>query len=970
MIFVLYSYIDMMNKGYVQYLLLPLLLVCVLIGCIQQTRPESGQSANEELKSFQFADPDLAATLIASEPNIISPVDICWDPDGALYVAEMTGYPVTTGKGAIKKLKDLDGDGFYEHMSVFAGDLDFPSSVMYFNQGVLVADAPHIYYLQDTDLDGKADHREILITGFTKGNEQYLVNALQWGLDNWIYAANGRNGGTLTYADGQGKTVVNNRDIRFNPSKKKIETITGLSQFGLAMDNWGNRFISLNHRFARQVILEEHHLDRNPALAPHTVFDTYQSEHDRRVFTLLKGTMRFNRDPVGYFTSLSGVTAYRGHLLGPGYETSFFAGESVQAAIIHRSMVSNGVPFAAQNPERGKEFMVSTDDWFHPVNFANGPDGALYVVDFYRKFVEHPEWVHQDKGEGIDWNIGEQHGRIWRIAHRDATLDYRELKPELHQASTEELVQQLSHPASWRRDMAQQLLVEAQKREAAPFLEAILQKGKLLGRLHALWVMDGLGLLTDKHILDALNDDNDRIRVQGIRLAEKNIKSSHSQPLITKLSSLAREQNALIRFKAILALGGLDDVQIRSALINSFVQFGDDWTRLALLSSTADWSRPFAQAILNFYGKTNPDSSDISFLRQVGNMVAHDHADQHQSQWISDLQNVGETRKTADIPMLAGYLNARKSNGHKIPKLPTPFVTRLSKLITNSSPQLAKCGTELLAYGASHNAHPRLMDIALNAKDNQVRISAIHTIAALNNYKLYEALLKQITSMDPGVRKALIASALASHEAGSSLLQAIENKEIKLTEVPEEIRQGLMAHSNEELKNRALRILGSAVHKDRQIVIDQYLASIGNQTVDLNNGAEIFATNCTTCHAVHGEGGLLGPDLTNIGTRSDEVLITSILDPSRMVSYELKLHVIVTKTGEVYSGTVSSETISSKTIKSPGGEEYTVLKRNIEKETVTEQSIMPEGYERIIDEQDMADLIGFLRQPVPLEPIQ
>ncbi|MEL6254358.1 MAG: PVC-type heme-binding CxxCH protein [Bacteroidota bacterium] len=294
------------------------LVFTLLVSCSQKNLDIHSPSTEEA--TFLLADPELEISLIASEPDIISPVDMTWAPDGALYVVEMTGYPVIEGKGKVKKLTDRDGDGKYTMESTFVDNLNFPVSAMYYQGGILVADAPHIYFFLDTDNDGVADQKEIFITGSVAGNQQQRANSLQWGLDNWIYGANGRAGGSLRYGDDTTRVTIDSRDFRANPKQQKIEAISGFSQFGLAMDNWGNRFTSYNHRFARQVVLEEQHLARNPALTTSAVFDTYQSEHDRRVWTLLTGTMRFNRDPIGYFTSLSGLTAYRGELLGPVYD--------------------------------------------------------------------------------------------------------------------------------------------------------------------------------------------------------------------------------------------------------------------------------------------------------------------------------------------------------------------------------------------------------------------------------------------------------------------------------------------------------------------------------------------------------------------------------------------------------------------------------------------------------------------------
>ena len=380
------------------------------------------RSPEAELKSFRLADPNLRIELVASEPDVESPVAIAWTPDGSLFVAEMPGYPTTENTGRIKKLSDPDGDGRYTLVSVFADDLNFPNHIMPYRGGILVTDAPSIYFLEDTDGDGVADRRETIFSGFKPGNEQLRVNGLYWGLDNWIYGANGRSGGSVTGARQTEPVAIDGRDFRFRPDLSAFEAITGLSQFGLGHDDWGNRFTTWNHRFARQVMLEQRHLERNPTLNAYALSDTSQSEHDRRVHTLVLDTKRFNRDPVGYFTSLSGLTANRGPGLGPDYRRSFFAGASAQAAVVHRKMDYSGVALKAINPDSEREFIASTDGWFHPVNFSNGPDGGFYLVDFYRSLVEHPQWAHEDKREGVDWELGREYGRIWRIYNPDIRL--------------------------------------------------------------------------------------------------------------------------------------------------------------------------------------------------------------------------------------------------------------------------------------------------------------------------------------------------------------------------------------------------------------------------------------------------------------------------------------------------------------------------------------------------------------------
>ena len=938
-----------------------LIITAILLHACQQDNPGPPYSPQQEQASFVFADPDLTISLVAAEPDINSPVDMAWAPDGTLFVVETPGYPVTDNTGIIKRLTDTDGDGRYHLDAIYATDLNFPNSIMWYQGGLLVTDAPDVIFLKDTDNDGKADHREVILTGFDPENEQLRVNGLYWGLDNWIYGANGRSGGVIRYADELDSTSIDNRDFRFNPVSKDFEAISGMSQFGLAQDDWGNRFITINHRFARQVMLEERHLARNPSLAVEAVFDTYQSEHDRRVYTLTEA-VRFNKDPIGYFTSLSGLTVNRGHLLGEDYIGDFFAGESVQSAVIHRRMANEGAIFSASDTHKGVEFLASEDDWFHPVNFSNGPDGAFYMVDFYRKFVEHPEWANDDRREGVDWKLGEGNGRIWRITHKDSPWDASRMNPEMLELSVEDLVNQLKDPAGWRRDMAQQLLVEDNKKQAAPYLVGLLKDDHPITRSHALWTLQGLGLLDEPQIIQALDDPIAQVKVQGIRLAEMHL--DQSLALRTKVETLALDQDQMVRYYAILALGSTDMEATQEALINATVAYRDHWTRIALLSASAGWAGEFSRSLLaNGEQLGTSDESDLEFYGKLGQLVAANEQGSENT-WIVDISRQQTFPGLERLAFITGYLESKVSQGNSLPRLAPQIFEHAIALAQDDLQNRAVLGITLLKFSESDRVLGELNRVVATAPSNEIKIAAINTIARLDRTDMSDHLFQNLEQYDPEVRKALINSSIGSEASAKSLLQAIQNNSIAATEIPEELRYALMNHSLETMRDLAAEVLGSSVDPNRQAVVDKYLASLGNQMVDLSHGASLFTTHCSNCHAINGEGGLLAPDLTNIGSRPDEVLLVSILDPSRMVSYELRLHVIVTNAGDVYSGTISAETVSSLTIRQPDGQEHTILRENIKQNTMTGQSIMPEGFERLISEQDMASLIGYLRQPV------
>ena len=231
--------------------------------------PGKPLTPQQALSSFYFADEELAIELVASEPEVVSPVAIAWDADGRLFVAEMLDYPNATNGGRIKLLEDRDGDGRYERATAFAEKLPFPNGVLPWNGGVLVTAAPDILFLKDNDGDGRADERRVLLTGFGEGNQQLRVNGLFWGIDNWVYGANGRSDGEIQRTDKTGSRTVSLRgkDFRFHPDSGEFEVIAGRSQFGATPDDWGNRFLSWNTIPIRHEVLPERYLNRNANLA-------------------------------------------------------------------------------------------------------------------------------------------------------------------------------------------------------------------------------------------------------------------------------------------------------------------------------------------------------------------------------------------------------------------------------------------------------------------------------------------------------------------------------------------------------------------------------------------------------------------------------------------------------------------------------------------------------------------------------
>ncbi len=449
------------------------------------------RSPREALAAFKLADPTLAIELVAAEPEVTSPVAIAWDEDGRLYVAEMIDYPAAPVSGRIRRLEDRDGDGRYEHAIVFADKLRMPNGVLPYRGGVLVTAAPDIWYLRDRDGDGRAELRQVVLTGFGEGNPQLRVNGLALGLDNFVYAANGRSEGEVrSPRDPPAKGVsIRRRDVRFMiaPSEDAdqplsataIQGIAGFSQFGLAHDDWGNRFPSWNTVPVRHVVLEQQELDRNPYLAEtSSVASILDLGDGGRIFAISPAQARFNRESVAYFNASCGPLIERGGLLGENYRGNAFICEPLTNLVHRRVLEPAGVTFIARRVESGCEFLASTDPCFRPVNLANGPDGALYVVDMYRELVEHPQFVPEAARGKVEFRRWHDRGRIWRIAAK-ATPRGNTRKPKLSQVDATALVELLRDSNAWWRCTAQRLLVERlgakpEAKAVAPILAAVL----------------------------------------------------------------------------------------------------------------------------------------------------------------------------------------------------------------------------------------------------------------------------------------------------------------------------------------------------------------------------------------------------------------------------------------------------------------------------------------------------------------
>lgn len=493
-----------------------LLLVLLLVHVSAFAEDPGPRSPSSELDSLRLADPALAVELVAAEPAVASPVSMAWDESGRLFVAEMQDYPNSPEGGTVRLLRDLDGDGYYERDTVFADHIHFPNSVLPWNGGVLVTAAPDLWFFKDTDGDGKADERRVVFTGFGTGNQQLRANGLFWGLDGWVYGANGRSDGVVQT---RGTDVsIRGRDFRFRPGTGEFETLAGRSQFGLGRDDWGQRFLSWNTIPVRHEVIPDVDLARNPRTAAADPLQDCLPPGDRGdVYPRTPPPLVFNNESGQHFNALSGLHVFRGDALGPAYSGNAFVGESLRNLVHRRVLVPDGPTFRAERRERQAEFLSSSDPWFHPVAFATGPDGALYVADFYRRFVEHPDWVAKEMRGRVPWAEGKGHGRIWRIRTRSRMAQTNDLSPFALGGKAARLIQTLDHPNGWHRDTAQRLLFERFPQAPLDALAgAVFANHTAEGRVASLYSWSALGGKDPEVLVRAVKDPDPRVRAAAL----------------------------------------------------------------------------------------------------------------------------------------------------------------------------------------------------------------------------------------------------------------------------------------------------------------------------------------------------------------------------------------------------------------------------------------------------------------------
>jgi putative membrane-bound dehydrogenase-like protein len=960
--------------------------------------------------------------LFASEKELGGkPICMNWDERGRLWVAVTADYPNelkrdNKGRDRILILEDTKGTGKADKVTLFADKLSIPTSLTFHKRGIVVHQAPQTLYLKDTKGEGKADLRKVLFTGWHTNDTHAGPSNLNYGLDNWLY-------GMVGYAGFDG-TVGDERHsfrtgfYRFKPDGSKMEFLRNTNN-----NSWGVGF-------SEEGILFGSTANGNPSVylpIPNRYYESVRG-WSSTVLGGIAGNASIHpiTDKVrqvdfhGHFTAAAGHALYTARTYPRQYwNRTAFVTEPTGHLVATFTIQKDGSDFRSRN---AFNLLVSDDEWTAPVMAEVGPDGNVWIIDWYNYIVQHnptPAGFKTGKGGAYETDLRDKkHGRIYRLVYKNA----QPKKPiSLADATPSTLVATLKNDNFlWRRH-AQRLLVERGKKDIVPELIKLVSDTSVdeidlnPGAIHALWTLHGLGAMEDEKVLaaatKALKHPSAGVRRNALGVLPRKADSSKS----VLDAGLLNDEDAQVRLAALLALAEMPADEKAGAAIAARLTNADDmqdrWIPDAITSAAAAHALPFLEAVGTM-------KSPLSTRAQrIVHIVARHYAQGAPKDTIGRvlLSTSKAPAETAEV-ILYGLARGWRSEApvKLTPEAERAVAQMLAKLPASGKSSLLRLSTALGAKGlekysaevvktllgtlendkaatadriaaarqvidlrpADDKALEQVLEIISPRTGPSLTAGLLDAVAGSKSATLGESILKRLDTWTPAARAAALRILLSRPATTKPLLDALEKGTVKLTDLDLDQKQALAAHPDKDISARAKKILargGDLPNPDRQKVVDR-MVLLAKKSGSADKGKLVFKNQCAKCHTHSGEGTNIGPDLTGMATHPKEELVIHIFDPSRSVEGNFRIYSVTTLDGRVFSGMLASETRTSIEIIDSTAKRITLQRSNIETLSASAKSLMPEGFEKELKEQEIIDLLEFLTAkgkylPLPLDKV-
>lgn len=984
------------------------------------TKMQKPLEPNESIKHFVVPE-GFHVELFASEPDIGGkPICMNWDERGRLWIAETYDYPnelQPPGKGRdrIRILEDTSGDGKADKFTVFAEQLSIPTAMTFHDGGVIIQDGKQTKFLKDTDGDDVADETKVLLTGWSLGDTHGGVSNFQYGLDNWIWAMQGYNNSQPQSEKSLGQRFRQGF-FRFRPDGSELEFLRstnnntwglGISEEGIVFGSTANGnpsvYLPIPNRYYEQV------RGWTPSLVLGSIADSHRFEpitkNVRQVdwhggYTAGAGHALYTarQYPQEYWNRTAFVNGPTGHLVG-----TFVLKEE-------------GSDYKSTSPFN---LLASDDEWTAPIMSEIGPDGNVWVIDWYNYIVQHnptPRGFKTGKGNAYESDLRDKkHGRIYRVVYGEKTPPRSWI--DLGASTPGTLVQTLNHPNMLWRKHAQRLLVERGDPDVANALiklvndRSVDQIGLNAGAIHALWTLHGLRQLDGTNqpafeaVRGALSHPSRGVRRNAIQVLPATVDST--QALLNL--DLLNDSDAQVRLAALLAACDLPPVsQMGPALLAMWkkqARYKDRWMPDAMTAAAAANDVSFIKAVA---GSETADEQLVNITRIVAEHFARGGDQNELPDLIAALVESNSALINAVVsglangwpedqpPTLGEYLQSNlkllveklePGNRGSIVKLAQSWGSEefgdyarkvsedLLKQVDNEKlniDQRLAAAKEAVIFRSRDN---KTIDDLLSKLNSQIEpnlgVGIVEALGLSESKQVGQKIASKIRRMTPKVRVAAISVLMRRPGSTDALLKLIDDGQLLLSELTLEQKQSLSNHPNSNIRTRATAILkrgGALPNADRQKVLAELLPVAmlkGNATA----GKAVFKEQCANCHKHNGEGAEIGPDLSGMAVHPKQELLTHIIDPSRDVEGNYRRYTVTTLDGLLINGMLASESKTAIELYDEKGKKQVILREDIDELAGSTKSMMPDGFEKQITKQNMTDLLEFLTQRGKFVPV-
>jgi uncharacterized protein len=953
------------------------------------------------------------------------PIAMNWDERGRLWVAVTVDYPndrQPEGKGRDKIVicEDTKGTGRADKFTVFADKLSIPTSLTFARGGVIVHQAPGTLFLKASKGDDRADIRQELFRGWGTGDTHAGPSNLNYGLDNWIYGIVGYAGFNGTVGGQQHR--FGSGFYRFRPDGSKLEFLRNTNN-----NSWGVGF-------SEEGVLFGSTANGNPSV--HMPIANRYYEAVRGWTTTVLGTIADSAriDPIvppekvrqvdfhGSFTAGAGHALYTARTYPREYwNRTAFVAEPTGHLLATMVIRPDGASYRSRN---SWNMLASDDEWTAPIAAEVGPDGNLWMIDWYAYIVQHnptPPGFQTGKGNAYQTKLRDhKHGRIYRIVYKDA----KNVPTSLADATPEQLVATLKNDNFFWRRHAQRLLVERGNRDVAPALLALVadqgqdETGLNAGAIHALWTLHGLGVLDGSDakstaaVTAALKHPSAGVRRNAVQVLPR---SAESVKAILD-AGLHRDADMQVRLAALLALADHPATPAAATALTSALEdstlLKDRWLRDAVTIAAAANDSGFLLASLKGASpKALKDGGEII------ERVAEHHARGAPAGTIGSLlQAMADAPEAACTPVLAGlsrgWPKGKPGNlDEATEKTLATLMPRLSPAARGSLVALAlRLGSTALEKNIKEITDAFLAQVRNEKEQEANRIAAagqlidfrktdaviarqllellsprtgpeltaglLEAVGKSESPEVGAALLERLPSLTPTARSRAVGLLLLRTDWTLAMLDAAEKGTVQLTELSLDQKRDLASHRDATVAKRAKQILsraGGLPNADRQKVVQQ-LMPLTEKKGDAVAGKKVFQAHCTKCHTHSGEGAKIGPDLTGMAVHSKAHLLVDIIDPSFNVEDNYRAYVLATRDGRVLTGLLTAESRTSIELLDAENKKHAVLREDIEELQRSPKSLMPDGFEKQVSETDLVNLLEFMTQrgkylPLSLEKV-